>query len=177
MMIALRRRRAGASPAVGDEAWPRAKQAGARFRNERGQTLIEFALVVPLLLTLVFGVIVFGIALNNYLVLTNATGISAQLLAVSRGQTTDPCNTTVQAFYSAAPNLSRTTLSFSYVLNGSSYSGTSCSSGSTTTGAAGNLVAGQSAQLTVTYPCNLKFIGFNPPSGCTLTARVSEVIQ
>jgi Flp pilus assembly protein TadG len=175
MTKSRKQRWSGASAVV--EAQPKGRQVGARARDEKGQAIIEFALVMPLLLTLVFGVIVFGIALNNYLVLTNATSISAQLLAVSRGQTTDPCNTAVQAFYSAAPNLTRTGLSFSYVLNGSSYTGTSCSSGSTTTGAAGNLVAGQSAQLAVTYPCNLKFIGFNPSSGCTLTAQVSEVIQ
>lgn len=175
MTKSRKQRWSGAAAVV--EAQPKDKQLCARARNEKGQAIIEFALVMPLLLTLVFGVIVFGIALNNYLVLTNATSISAQLLAVSRGQTTDPCNTAVQAFYSAAPNLTRTGLSFSYVLNGSSYAGTSCSSGSTTTGAAGNLVAGQSAQLAVTYPCNLKFIGFSPSSGCTLTAQVSEVIQ
>jgi Flp pilus assembly protein TadG len=155
----------------------RGKRARVRARDDEGQTLIEFAFVMPLLLTLVFGVIVFGIALNNYLVLTNATSISAQLLSISRGQTTDPCNTAVQAFYPAAPNLTQSSLTFSLVLNGSSYSGTSCSSSSTTTGAAGNLVAGQTAQLTVTYPCNLKFFGFKPASGCTLTAQVSEVVQ
>ena len=148
-----------------------------RARHEEGQAIIEFAFVMPVLLTLVFGVITFGIALNNYLVLTNATNVSAQQLSISRGQTTDPCNTAAQAFYSAAPNLAQSSLSFSYTLNGTSYTGTSCSSSSTTTGAAGNLVSGQTAQLTVTYPCNLKFFGFNPASGCTLTAKISEVIQ
>jgi Flp pilus assembly protein TadG len=155
----------------------RGKRAWVRARDEDGQTLVEFAFVMPLLLTLVFGIIVFGIALNNYLVLTNATNISAQVLSISRGQTTDPCNTAVQAFYSAVPNLNKANLTFSFVLNGSSYSGTSCSSSSTTTGAAGNLVAGQNAQLTVTYPCNLNFFGYTPASGCTLTAQVSEVVQ
>ena len=167
----------GASAAACVEAWRKRNQARSRARGEEGQAIIEFAFVMPVLFTLVFGVIVFGIALNNYLVLTNATNISAQQLSISRGQTTDPCNTAVQAFYSAAPNLIQSSLTFSYVLNGSSYSGTSCSSSSTTTGAAGNLVSGQTAQLTVTYPCNLKFFGFNSASGCTLTAKVSEVIQ
>jgi Flp pilus assembly protein TadG len=177
MMSSLKQRWSAAPAAVRVEVCCQGKQMRARARDEKGQAIIEFAFVMPVLFSLVFGVIVFGIALNNYLVLTNATNISAQQLSISRGQTTDPCNTAVQAFYSAAPNLTQSSLSFSYALNGTSYSGTSCSSSSTTTGAAGNLVSGQTAQLTVTYPCNLKFFGFNPASGCTLTAKVSEVIQ
>jgi len=177
MANTIKRNEQGAPAAACVEAFPKCTQARRHARNEKGQAIIEFAFIMPVLLTLVFGVITFGIALNNYLVLTNATNISAQQLAVSRGQTTDPCNTSTQAFYSAAPNLNQNSLAFSYVLNGSSYSGTSCSSTSTTSGAAGNLVSGQTARITVTYPCNLKFFGFNPASGCTLTAQVSEVIQ
>lgn len=167
----------GASAVVRVKARCKSNQVRNRAGHEEGQAILEFAFVMPVLFSLVFGIIVFGIALNNYLVLTNATNISAQQLSISRGQTTDPCNTVAHAFYSAAPNLTQSSLNFSYTLNGASYSGTSCSSGSTTTGAAGNLVSGQTAQLTVTYPCNLKFFGFNPASGCTLTAKISEVIQ
>ncbi len=177
MMNALKQKWITASAAVCVEAQSRGNPMRARARTEEGQAIIEFAFVMPVLFTLVCGVIVFGIALNNYLVLTNATNISAQQLSISRGQTTDPCNTAVQAFYSASPNLIQSSLTFSFVLDGTSYSGTSCSSSSTTTGAAGNLVSGQTAQVTVTYPCNLTFFGFNPASGCTLTAKVSEVIQ
>lgn len=183
--------RSAASPGVRVEARSRGERASARRRDEQGQALLEFAFVMPILLILVFGVFVFGIALNNYLVLTNATSISSQLLAISRGQTTDPCNTTAQAFYAAAPNLTHGNLTFTIVLDGTASGGVvngttvygpgstpACSSSSTTTGAAADLVSGTAAQVTVAYPCNLNVFGFNfAPQGCTLTAKNAEVVQ
>ena len=66
-------------------------RAGAR--RERGQAILEFAFLLPVLMVVLLGMIVFGIALNNYLELTNGTTAGAQAVAVSRGQTTDPCQT------------------------------------------------------------------------------------
>ncbi len=53
-------------------------------RDESGQTMVEFALVAPLLLALVFGIIQFGIAFNNYLTLTDAVRAGSRQGAVSR---------------------------------------------------------------------------------------------
>jgi Flp pilus assembly protein TadG len=146
-------------------------RAWLRARNEEGQALLEFAYVVPLLLALVLGIIMFGAALNNYLVLTDATAVGARVLSISRGQTTDPCAATATAVGAAAPNLKTANLKFSFVLNGTAYSGATCS------GAQTNLVEAQTAQVTVTYPCNLKFLGFNPAPSCTLTAQTTERVQ
>ena len=110
-------------------------------------------------------------ALNNYLVLTDATAVGARVLSISRGQTTDPCAATATAVGAAAPNLKTANLKFSFVLNGTAYSGATCS------GAQTNLVEAQTAQVTVTYPCNLKFLGFNPAPSCTLTAQTTERVQ
>ena len=41
-------------------------------RSERGASLIETALVLPLLLLLVGGIVDFGFAFNNYITITNA---------------------------------------------------------------------------------------------------------
>ena len=54
------------------------------IKNERGQTTTEFALVLPVLALLLFGIIQFGIAFNNYLTLTDAVRASARKAAVSR---------------------------------------------------------------------------------------------
>lgn len=166
----------GASPGVRVEARSSGKQVRARARDEQGQALLEFAFVLPVLLTLLLGVIVFGLALHNYLTLTNATNLGAQLLSMSRGQTLDPCQTTSQAVYAAAPNLIPANLKFTIVLNGTSVA-TNQPSPVTCSGGQQYLVASQNAQVTVTYPCNLNFFIFNPAPGCTLTAQTTEIVQ
>jgi Flp pilus assembly protein TadG len=54
------------------------------FRNQKGQTMTEFALVLPLLAMLLFGVIQFGIVFNNYITLTDAVRSGARKGAVGR---------------------------------------------------------------------------------------------
>ena len=54
------------------------------FRAQNGQTMAEFALVLPLLALLLFGVIQFGIAFNNYITLTDAVRAGARKGAVGR---------------------------------------------------------------------------------------------
>ena len=46
--------------------------------------MVEFALVLPLLLALVFGIVQFAIAFNNYLTLTDAVRAGSREGAVSR---------------------------------------------------------------------------------------------
>jgi Flp pilus assembly protein TadG len=43
-----------------------------RHRRQRGQSLLEFALVLPLLLIFLFAIIDFGMALRSYVTITNA---------------------------------------------------------------------------------------------------------
>lgn len=57
---------------------------GARLVEERGQTMVEFALVLPLMALLLFGVIQFGILFNNYVTLTDAVRAGVRKAAVSR---------------------------------------------------------------------------------------------
>ena len=55
----------------------------ARFgRDERGQALVEFALVLPILLILVLGIIEFGRAWNLHQTITHAAREGARLAAV-----------------------------------------------------------------------------------------------
>lgn len=42
------------------------------LRNQKGQSLVEFAIILPLLLLLVMGIIEFGMMLNSYLAINNA---------------------------------------------------------------------------------------------------------
>ena len=158
--------------------------------GERGQSLFEFALVLPLLLLLLLGMVVFGVALNNYLELTNGTTAGAQAVAISRGQTTDPCATAATPFSGAAASLTAANVSFTITTStGPGGSGTSntlwpsganptCPAGSTTSPPASYLVQGGTITVKATYPCNLKIFGINfAPGTCTLTAQTAESVQ
>ena len=57
-------------------------QSRKRARGDRGAAAVEFALVVPLLFLLVFGMIDFGWAINRYTVLNNATREGVRLASL-----------------------------------------------------------------------------------------------
>jgi Flp pilus assembly protein TadG len=54
------------------------------LRNQNGQTMTEFAIVVPILLLVVFAIIQFGILFHNYVTLTDAVRAGVRQGAVSR---------------------------------------------------------------------------------------------
>jgi len=73
-------------------------------RNQSGQAMVEFVLVAPILLLLVFGIVQFGIMFNNYLTLTDAVRAGARQAAVSR-TLTDPSGIAKARVRTAAANL------------------------------------------------------------------------
>ena len=146
-------------------------------KQDRGSSLIEFAVALPPLLLVATGIWAMGFAMNNYLILTNATTVAARQIAISRGQTLDPCATAVSALTAAAPTLTASKFAYTYTFNGTSYSGTSCSSSTYTTGAPSNLVQGQPASITVTYPCSLIAYNANFAPTCSLKSQMTELVQ
>src|SRR2546429_10008249 len=79
-----------AGPSPGGEGPATYSEVGAemnfkkQIRNERGQTMTEFAFVLPILLVLLFGIIQFGVIFNNYVTLTDAARTPSPKGAVSR---------------------------------------------------------------------------------------------
>lgn len=55
-----------------------------RLRSKKGQAIVEFTLIFPLLLILIFGIIEFGILLYNKAVITNASREAARFGIVSK---------------------------------------------------------------------------------------------
>jgi Flp pilus assembly protein TadG len=53
-------------------------------KGERGQAIVEFAIVLPALALLLLGILQFGITFNHYLALTDAVRAGARTAAVSR---------------------------------------------------------------------------------------------
>ncbi|MEP6910767.1 MAG: TadE/TadG family type IV pilus assembly protein [Actinomycetota bacterium] len=66
--------------------------------------MTEFALVLPILTLLLFGVIQFGLVFNNYLTLTDAVRAGAREAAVAR-HLPDPPGSAAQAVRNAATDL------------------------------------------------------------------------
>jgi Flp pilus assembly protein TadG len=60
---------------------------GRRSRGESGQALVEFALVLPLLLTVLLGLIDFGKAFNYWIDETHMANLGARLAAVNAPST------------------------------------------------------------------------------------------
>jgi Flp pilus assembly protein TadG len=162
---------------VGRRIQPRLERVCFRKGHRRGSAVIEVAFCLPLLMLVMTGIFAFGVAISNYMILTNAVAIGGQAVAVSRGTTTgaNPCNTAYLAVAGASPLLSPASMSFTLVLNGSSFSGTgsafSCASGSA------DVIQSKTATLTATYPCSLGVYGKNLVPGCTLTSQIAEIIQ
>jgi Flp pilus assembly protein TadG len=79
------------------------------LKSEKGQAVTEFALVLPILAVLLFGIIQFGIAFKDYLSLTDAVRAGARKAAVSRNLS-DPVGTTRTAVRNAASDLDQSKL-------------------------------------------------------------------
>ena len=154
------------------------------LRNE-GQALVETALILPTVILIVLGILIFGIFIMQIMSLTQGVSNAGRVLAVSSGQTTDPCALVASSVQSAAPLLTPGSLSYSVTLTPTiggaahTYNLASCSSSSTTTGAAGYLVSGGTVSVTANYSnCSLKFYGKNfLPNGCSITNTITEVVQ
>jgi Flp pilus assembly protein TadG len=79
------------------------------LRNQNGQSMTEFALVLPILALLLFGVIQFGIVFNNYITLTDAVRAGARKGAVGR-HLQDPGGAVEQTVRDSATDLKQNDL-------------------------------------------------------------------
>ena len=125
------------------------------IKNERGQTMTEFALILPLLVVLLFGIIQFGIIFNNYVTLTDAVRAGARTGAVSRG-TSNPSAACVNQVLGAAGNLNQAQLQPTV----------SCTSPWT---------PGSDVTVSASYPYNISLLGWVVASGQLNTTMKERV--
>jgi Flp pilus assembly protein TadG len=125
------------------------------LKSERGQTLTELALVLPILIVLVLAIAQFGVAFNNYISLTDAARAAARKGAVSReaGQSAD-CQS---AGYAAGTDLKNPGTDFKVT----------CSS---------SWSIGSDVTATATYPYSISLLGWVVKSG-TLTTTMKERVE
>ena len=124
------------------------------IRNERGQTMTEFALVLPILALLLFGVIQFGITFNNYITVTDAVRAGARKGAVSR-RLQNPQTAVQQSVRNAATDLKSSDLQITV----------------NSTWAQGSDVT-----VTATYPYRINLLGVVVKSG-RLSSSTTERVE
>ena len=126
-----------------------------QIRNERGQTMTEFAFVLPILLVLLFGIVQFGVIFNNYVTLTDAARTASRKGAVSRNSS-NPAGDCQSAGYAAGTGLKNPGTDF--ILT--------CSS---------SWQAGSDVTVTASYPYDISLLGWVVASGRLNTTMKERV--
>jgi Flp pilus assembly protein TadG len=127
-----------------------------KLKSERGQTMTELALVLPLLVVLLFGIAQFGIAFNNYLTITDAARAASRKGAVSR-TISNPKGTCESAGYAAGGNLKNPGTDFKVT----------CSS---------SWLPGTDLTVTASYPFSINLMGWVVSKG-QLTTTMKERVE
>src|SRR5689334_446954 len=132
----------------------------SHLRSEHGQTAVEFALVAPILIALLLGVVQAGIAFHNYLSVTDAARAVARKAILVRFTplSQDDIN---QIAYNASPDLDRSELSATLTPDPNDPNFPT----------AGDLVT-----VTVTYPYHLQLFGIPVIDG-TLTSTMKDRVE
>ncbi len=124
------------------------------IKNERGQTMTELALVLPILLVLLFGIIQFGVIFNNYVTLTDAVRSGARKAVVSR-LSSNPSQVCTDQVRAASSQLNQSDLSVT------------CTS---------TWQTAQDVTVQATYPYSISLVGMTVVSG-NLTATMKERLE
>jgi Flp pilus assembly protein TadG len=123
-------------------------------KDESGQAMTEFAVVLPLLVVLLFGIVQFGIIFNNYVTLTDAVRAGARVAAVSR-EAGNPTSAATDAVRSSAPGLDTGRLPITVD---------------------STWQPGSDVTVTAKYPYSVKLLGWVVASG-DLTSKTTERVE
>jgi Flp pilus assembly protein TadG len=127
------------------------------IKTEQGQTMTEFALILPIVLVLLFGIMQFGVIFNNYVTLTDAARAASRKGAVSRNLTAGAAKAACEnTGHAAGGNLQNWGTDF--VLT--------CSSSWT---------IGSDVTVTATYPYEVSLLGLVVASGQLNTTMKERV--
>ena len=125
------------------------------IRQERGQTMVEFALVVPILCVVLFGILQFGAIYNDYVTLTDATRVGARKAATSRREA-DPAAAAETAARNSATGLDAAKLDVNVTATAWEH--------------------GESVTVEGIYPYSVNLLGFVVASG-NLTSKTTERVE
>jgi Flp pilus assembly protein TadG len=137
-------------PGTAPPAKTEASAAERRNRRNRGQAMVEFTLILPLLMLLILGIYQFGQTYADYIQVTNAARDGGRKALVSRSDASgvaDVVTTAKNATWWLDKNQTTVTVS-----PGQPWT------------------TGQSVTVTVTYPYSINLLGFVVASGTLKSA-------
>jgi Flp pilus assembly protein TadG len=130
---------------------------------DNGQSVVEFAFVMPFLVFLLLAIFQFGLAFHDYLSITDAARVGARAAGVNRATPTGPCQAAKDAIQSSVSTTQWSTIS-----------GITCSPATP-----GDV--GSSYTISVTYPFSIglpSIFGFSAFSySGTMTASATERLE
>ena len=143
---------------------PAQRRASTLVSDERGQAAVEFALILPILMALLLGIIQFGIIFNNYVTITDAARAGARKAAVSRFLSDDGAAAKIVA-KNSAQGLDQSKLGVAV---------SACASG--VCGPAAWNIPGSDVVVTTTYPYSIHILGWTVKAG-NLTSTTKERLE
>jgi Flp pilus assembly protein TadG len=145
----------------------KAQYPGCRVRaffrsHAEGSALVETAMVLPILMSVMLGMFSLTMALYTYQKLGYATFAGAQELGESRGLYSDPCYEAAQTIVTGLPGFTASKLTITMTITGSSgstaytfagnvASGSGCTAAGTGGSTGTQLLANEPATVTVSY--------------------------
>ena len=138
--------------------------------------MIEMALILPVLLLLIAGIVKFGLVYNNHIILTDSVRVGSRQLALGRGLP-DACAPAVNRLKASAHNLDLNQL----VVDAPVFSSASSKCGDIPDGAGGfaggTMAGGDAATISASYPCQLTVFGIDFFPNCRLRASATEAVE
>lgn len=126
----------------------------ARYGDEQGQSMVEAAIVLPVMCMVLFAIVQFGMTFNNYLTLTDSARAGAREGAVSR-DASNPVGATISAVRSSASDLNQANL---------------------TVTVSSSWTPGSDVTVTVKYPYSISLMGIVVHSG-QLSSSTTERVE
>jgi Flp pilus assembly protein TadG len=136
------------------------------IRQEEGQGMVEFAMVLPILMAVMLGIVQFGIIFNNYETLTDASRVAARRAATSRF-IGDKGASARQAAKDAASNLNLTDAEIEI---------SSCAPGTYPCTTQDWTTTGNEVTVKLTYPYDIKILDWTVKTG-NLTVIQKESLE
>jgi Flp pilus assembly protein TadG len=123
---------------------------------ERGQAMVEFAIIVPILLVVLLGIMQLGVVYNNWVTLTDAARAGARKGAVCRnGCSPNATTATTTAVKNSAANLNQSKLSVTVT---------------------SSWTQGSDVTVSASYPWSVNIMGIVVASG-QMTATTTERVE